>query len=97
MLLVDAPKVERRITPSLTLEQVDYLIQQVDELRDKTIISLFADSGMRLSELASIKASDIDWDSYTITIIGKGNKQRKALFTERTANLLRQWIHNNGT
>jgi len=35
---------------------------------------------MRLSELASIQASGINWDSYTITIIGKGNKQRKAPF-----------------
>jgi len=79
------------------MEQVDYLIEQADNLRDEVIISLLADSGMRLSELANIKAGDIDWESNTITIWGKGNKQRKAPFTERTANLLRQWISGNGT
>ena len=56
-------------------------------MRDKAIISLFADSGMRLSELAQIKAGDIDWEDYTITIWGKGNKQRRAPFIERSARL----------
>ena len=60
------------------------------------MVSLFVDSGMRLSELISVKASDIDWENYTITIIGKGNKQRKAPFTERTAILLREVISQNG-
>ena len=97
ILIVDAPKVEKEILPSLTPEQVNHLIEQVDNLRDKAIISLFADGGMRLRELANIKASDIDWESYTITIWGKGNKQRKAPSKERTASLLRQWIPHNGT
>jgi integrase/recombinase XerD len=79
------------------MEQVEYLIEQADNLRDEVIISLLADSGMRLSELANIKAGDINWDSHTITIWGKGNTQRKSPFTERTANLLRQWISRNGT
>jgi len=70
---------------------------QVSGLRDKAIISLFADSGMRLNELANIKATDIDWENYTIVVWGKGNKQRKAPFTERSANLLRQLISQNGT
>ncbi|MFC2000869.1 tyrosine recombinase XerC, partial [Chloroflexota bacterium] len=94
---VDPPKPPKRILPSLTTDQVAYLMETVGNLRDKAIISLFADSGMRLSELSSIKASDIDWEDCTMTIIGKGNKQRKAPFTEKTAVLLRQVISHNGT
>ena len=94
---VDPPKPSKQILPSLTTEQVNYLVEQVDSLRDKAIISLFADSGMRLSELASIKACDIDWTNHTITIWGKGNKQRKAPFTEKTTRLLRELISQNGT
>jgi integrase len=93
---VDPPKPAKPILPSLTLEQVDYLIDYVDSLRYKAIISLFADSGMRLSELANIKAGDINWDNYTITIWGKGNKQRKAPFTARSAELLIQLISQDG-
>ncbi len=54
ILLVDAPKVEKKILPSLTSEQVDCLIEQAECVRDKAIISLFVDSGLRLYELAII-------------------------------------------
>ena len=50
---------------------------------------------MRLSELANIKAQDINWESNTITIIGKGNKQRKAPFTNKTARMLKEVIARN--
>jgi integrase len=77
---VDVPKVTKRILPSLTSEQVEYVINQAETLRDKAMVSLFADSGMRLSELASVKASQIDWvgdvDSYpnavTLTLVTPG-------------------------
>lgn len=97
ILLIEAPKVEKQILPSLTLEQVDFLIVQADTLKEKAIISLFADSGMRLNELTSVKSCNVDWSNYTITIWGKGNKQRKAPFTDRSAKLLKQIIAENGT
>jgi integrase len=52
---------------------------------------------MRLSELAGIKSGDIDWDNHTVTIWGKGSRQRRAPFTKRTARLLRQVVSQNGT
>jgi integrase len=52
---------------------------------------------MRLTELANIKYGDINWGNYTITIWGKGNKERKAPFTEGTARLLKELIRGNGT
>jgi len=55
-------------------QQLLQSIEEVDNLRDKAIISPLADSGMRLNELTNIEAGDIDWESYTITIWGKGNK-----------------------
>jgi len=94
---VDAPKPSKPILPSLIVEQVSYLMEQVDSLTHKTIISLFADSGMRLSELASVKANDIDWINNTIIIWGKGKKQRKAPFTDRTSRLLKELVSKNGT
>jgi len=89
---VDPPKMTKIILPSLTSEQVAYLIEQADNIRDKCIISLFADSGIRLNELLNIKSTHIDWESNTIIIWGKGGKQRKAPFTKRTTELLRQVI-----
>jgi site-specific recombinase XerD len=71
------------------------LIEQAGNIRDKAIIGLFADSGIRLNELVNIKPDDIDWESRTVVIMGKGNKQRKALFTERTASMLKQLNMDN--
>jgi integrase/recombinase XerC len=84
------------ILPSLTPEQVEYLIQEAETVRDKAIISLFADSGIRLTELLSIKEHHIDWDTNTVIFWGKGGKQRKAPFTGRTAELMREWLRVKG-
>jgi len=89
---VDPPKMTRVILPSLKQEQVEYLIQQADSIRDKAIISLFADSGIRLSELVNIKSEHVEWSEHTVTVWGKGGKQRKAPFTNKTAELLRQVV-----
>ena len=66
MVNIRAPIMGKTILPALTKEQVEYLIGVVESPRDKAIISLFTESGLRLSELAKIEASDIDWQSRTI-------------------------------
>jgi integrase len=68
--LVDSLKETKAILPSLTQEQVEYLIAQADNIRDKTIIALLSDSGVRVKEVGNIKVSDIDWESMTTTIQG---------------------------
>jgi integrase len=93
---VDPPKPARRVLPDLSPGQVEYLIDKADGIRDKCIISLFTDSGLRLTELASITSANVNWDTSTVTIWGKGNKQRRAPFSPRTASLLRQWLSERG-
>jgi integrase/recombinase XerD len=61
-----APILGKPILPSLARDQVEELLQSVGNNRDKAIISLFTESGLRLSELARIRASDINWQSRTI-------------------------------
>ena len=64
-------------------------------MKSEAIISLFADSGIRLNELLNIKEGDIDLESMTVTVWGKGGKQRKAPFTKRTAELIKQVLRVN--
>jgi len=45
-------------------------------LRDSLLIELATTSGMRRSELASIRVGDIDFENNRVQIIGKGNKKR---------------------
>ena len=92
ILAVEPPKVEKRILPSLSTEQIEYLIDQAECVRDKAIISLLSDSGLRLAELASIRLDSIDWDSHLIKVWCKGNKEGLAPFGEKTEVLLREWM-----
>ena len=92
ILIVESPKVENKILPSLTTEQLDIVIDQAECLRDKAIISLFADSGLRLSELANINPDNIDWDNHLLKVWCKGNKEGLAPFGDRTESLLRDWL-----
>ena len=50
--------------------------QQKNALRDAAVIELLFATGMRISELCSLKARDIDLDDHTILIHGKGSKER---------------------
>ena len=92
MLVVESPKVAKKILPSLTTQQVEYLIEKADCVRDKAIISLFADTGLRLSELANINPKNIDWQERLIKVVCKGNKEGLAPFGSRTERLLRDWL-----
>ena len=89
---VDAPKRPTLILPSLTKQQVEYLIDSVCEIRDKAIIALFTESGLRLSELANIRSHDINWNSRTIRTLGKGNKEGYAPFGYLSEQYLKTWL-----
>jgi integrase len=70
-----APIQSKPILPSLTMTEVKTLIDACPNLRDKAIVALFAESGLRLSELVNITAYKINWDLHVIQIMGKGRKE----------------------
>ena len=92
MSWIQPPRVPKRILPSLTKEQVELLLNTADNPRDKAIIALFTESGLRLSELTNIAPNDIDWDRHTLHVIGKGNKEGLAPFGKLSECYLRAWL-----
>jgi len=93
---VDSPKLSRKLLPTITEEQVDALLKHSESLRDRCIVSLLFDSGLRLAEICSIKPSDIDWSANTLRVVVKGNREAKAVFTPKTAQMLREYSGHNG-
>jgi integrase/recombinase XerC len=73
---MSAPILGKPILPSLSASDVLYLIEQTNSTRDKAIIALFTESGLRLSELVNIKPYDIDWQSHTIS---RGQRQKRGV------------------
>jgi len=93
---VDSPSVAKKMLPSVTEQQLDILLEATESLRDRCIVSLLFDSGLRLSELCAIKPGDIDWSNNTIKAVVKGNREAKAAFTSRTATLLKEYLTTDG-
>jgi integrase/recombinase XerC len=78
---VSTPKLEKRLPQYLDEESVTELMKQPDPTttigkRDTAILELFYSTGIRLSELISLKLSDVDFYGRTIRVTGKGSKDR---------------------
>lgn len=67
----------------------------MSNLRAKAIIALFVESGLRLAELSDIRLGDIDWESHTVRVMGKGRKEAEAPFGPLTEQYLEDWLQNN--
>ena len=82
-----------------TLSDLVVVIEQTETVRDKAIIALLTESGLRLSELVSITPEKIDWELRTVRILGKGRKEALAPFGDLTKQYLQSWLnqyHPNG-
>ncbi|MFC1942774.1 tyrosine-type recombinase/integrase [Chloroflexota bacterium] len=86
------PKVPKVILPALSQDQVLGLIKACRRVRDKAIISLFVESGIRLNELARIIEADIDWRKRIIRVTVKGQKEGYAIFGKETEKYLKAWL-----
>lgn len=87
-----APILGKLILPSFDREQVLYLIEQSPIVRDKAIIALFAESGLRLAELAHVRLEHIDWSTGTLRVLGKGRKEAYAPFGILSRQYLQEWL-----
>jgi site-specific recombinase XerD len=63
-----------------------------DDRRDSAIIRLLLDTGMRLSELAGLKITDIDLDSDVAIVMGKGRRPRACPFGDKTGQALERYL-----
>jgi integrase/recombinase XerD len=81
MELIEAPKIGRKLPDTLALKDIEKLIAAIDLTKDeghrnKAIIETLYGCGLRVSELVSLKLSDLFFDEGFIRVTGKGDKQR---------------------
>lgn len=80
-LNLESPKIRRSLPVYLRMEDVDRLLNQPDEstavgLRDRAILEVLYSTGLRVSELSTLKVSDIEMRMGCLRCIGKGDKER---------------------
>lgn len=97
--LVHAPKKEKKLPRFFTYQELETLFEVPDlttELgqRDRLILELLYATGLRVSELVSIKLSDIHQSDKTIKVLGKGSKERYVLYGDYASHYLNLYLEN---
>ena len=78
---LESPKIRRHLPGYLRLEEVENLLEQPDSntpmgLRDRAMLEVLYSTGLRVSELISLRVSDMDSSVGCVRCIGKGDKER---------------------
>lgn len=79
--LIETPKIGRKLPDTLSITEIDAIIAAIDLAtnegeRNRAMLETLYGCGLRVSELVSLKISDLYFDEGFIKITGKGNKQR---------------------
>ncbi len=92
---VRAPKSPRHLPATLDADTIGQLLDIPCDtplaIRDKAIMELFYSSGLRLSELATLRWEQVDLGSGMVTVTGKGNRSRMVPVGRIAAKALLEW------
>jgi integrase/recombinase XerD len=90
---LDRPKQRRKIPQVLSIEEVTALVRAPDEsdvgIRDRALLELLYAAGLRVSEATTLRLADLALASRSLTVLGKGRRQRLALVGEPASALER--------
>jgi site-specific recombinase XerD len=65
--------------------------------RDDAVLELLYGSGLRVAELCGLDVTDLDLGRRSVTVTGKGSKQRQVLIHDRCAEALQAWLEGPRT
>jgi integrase/recombinase XerD len=94
-----APRSWKTLPRHLSVAEVDRLLEQPDVstprgLRDRALIELLYATGLRVSELISLRPADVNLDASFLTCTGKGDKQRVVPMGDEAAAWVRRYLRD---
>ena len=94
------PKGIKRLPQAISVDEVEDLLDTPDltkdeGFRDRTMLEVMYSSGLRVSELLSLKIKQINLEKGIIDIIGKGNKERKVPIGEYALDFVNHYINEH--
>lgn len=97
MELIEAPRLGRKLPDTLAIQDIDAMIAAIDLSkeegeRNRAMLETLYGCGLRVSELTTLKISDLFFDEGFIKITGKGNKQRFVPISETTKKYINFYI-----
>lgn len=97
--LLEMPQIGRHLPEVLSIEEIDAMeaaidLSQPQGHRNKAIMETLYSCGLRVSEMLSLKISDIYFTEQYITVIGKGNKQRLVPISASAIKHINFWLED---
>jgi integrase/recombinase XerD len=94
---IEAPKLGRALPKALTEAEVEALLDAPDTsdvlgLRDRTMLELLYASGLRVSELVSLRVSQVNLQQGVVRLVGKGGKERLVPLNEESIRWVRRYV-----
>ncbi len=94
---IETPKTERSLPKVLSLAEVEALMEAPDEgtplgLREKAMLEILYATGIRVSELITLKVEDVHLTMGFVRCIGKGNKERIIPIGQTAMNILQKYL-----
>jgi integrase/recombinase XerD len=96
-LLIEMPRIAKKLPDTLSVEEINALIDAIDAskpegLRNKAILEVLYGCGLRVSELVSLKISNLSLEEQYLKVIGKGNKERIVPIGQTALKLLKIYL-----
>ncbi|TAJ99347.1 MAG: tyrosine recombinase [Chloroflexota bacterium] len=98
---LDLPRMPRLLPETLTVEEVERLLQAAGggaddddaaHLRDRALLELLYAAGLRISEALGLDREDLSLDAAFVRVIGKGDKERLVPVGDVALEALGRWI-----
>lgn len=85
----------KNLREHLTVEELEEIRNACVTIREKALVEFLYSTGCRVSEVTSIKVSDISWDKSCLIVHGKGDKYRTVYFSVKCKIYLQKYINEN--
>ena len=95
---IDSPKVKKRLPKTLSSDEVERLLQAPSNkkspknLRDMALLNMLYSTGMRVTEVVSLRLEDVDIENKVLYCPGKEEQVRELPFDQYTKNILENYI-----
>ena len=102
VLAIPFKKTRTRLVPYLSREELQALLDTPDPatrdgVRDRAMLHLAVCAGLRVSELTGLPTRNVDLQSMSVHVLGKGRRERTLPLWKTTATALRAWLAVRGT
>jgi integrase/recombinase XerD len=99
---LESPKIRRSLPGYLRLEEVEKLLELPDQktplgLRDRAMLEVLYSTGLRVSELTSLRVTDLDMKVGCVRCIGKGDKERIVPVGRKALGIVERYLREGRT